>query len=54
VSRTRQIIGERLGRSMREAPHFYVTGEFDLEAAIRRYWRGCQRPRRVSMTCCNM
>jgi pyruvate dehydrogenase E2 component (dihydrolipoamide acetyltransferase) len=36
LSRTRQIIGERLGASMREAPHFYVTGEFDMEAALQR------------------
>lgn len=36
LSRTRQIIGERLARSMQEAPHFYVTGEFDLEQALQR------------------
>lgn len=36
LSRARQVIGRRLGDSMREAPHFYVSGEFDLEAAIRR------------------
>jgi pyruvate dehydrogenase E2 component (dihydrolipoamide acetyltransferase) len=34
LSRVRTLIGERLGKSMREAPHFYVTGEFDLEAAL--------------------
>ncbi len=34
VSRVRQVIGERLGASKREAPHFYVTGEFDLETAL--------------------
>jgi pyruvate dehydrogenase E2 component (dihydrolipoamide acetyltransferase) len=34
VSKVRQIIGERLGQSKRDAPHFYVTGEFDLEAAL--------------------
>ena len=34
LSRMRQTIGERLQRSMQEAPHFYVTGEFDLETAI--------------------
>lgn len=34
LSRARRTIGERLGKSMREAPHFYVTGEFDLEAAL--------------------
>jgi pyruvate dehydrogenase E2 component (dihydrolipoamide acetyltransferase) len=36
LSRMRQIIGQRLGDSKREAPHFYVTGEFDLEAALAR------------------
>lgn len=36
LSRVRQIIGQRLGDSKREAPHFYVTGEFDLEAALAR------------------
>jgi pyruvate dehydrogenase E2 component (dihydrolipoamide acetyltransferase) len=36
LSRVRQVIGQRLGASMREAPHFYVTGEFDLEAALNR------------------
>lgn len=36
ISRARRTIGERLGKSMREAPHFYVTGEFDLEAALAR------------------
>ena len=34
LSRVRQVIGERLGTSKREAPHFYVTGEFDLETAL--------------------
>jgi pyruvate dehydrogenase E2 component (dihydrolipoamide acetyltransferase) len=34
LSRVRQVIGERLGASKREAPHFYVTGEFDLETAL--------------------
>jgi len=34
LSRVRTLIGERLSKSMREAPHFYVTGEFDLEAAL--------------------
>jgi pyruvate dehydrogenase E2 component (dihydrolipoamide acetyltransferase) len=34
LSRVRQIIGQRLGDSKREAPHFYVSGEFDLEAAL--------------------
>ena len=27
---------DRLSRSMREAPHFYAAGEFDLEAALQR------------------
>ena len=34
LSRVRQIIGRRLGASKRDAPHFYVTGEFDLETAL--------------------
>jgi pyruvate dehydrogenase E2 component (dihydrolipoamide acetyltransferase) len=34
LSRMRRTIGERLSRSMQEAPHFYVSGEFDLEAAL--------------------
>ena len=34
LSRVRQIIGRRLGASKRDAPHFYVTGEFDLESAL--------------------
>ncbi len=36
LSRMRQTIGERLRRSMQDAPHFYVSGEFDLEAALSR------------------
>ncbi|MBK8023666.1 MAG: 2-oxo acid dehydrogenase subunit E2 [Chloroflexi bacterium] len=36
LSRTRQIIGKRLGESMREAPHFYVTGEFVYDEALAR------------------
>jgi pyruvate dehydrogenase E2 component (dihydrolipoamide acetyltransferase) len=36
LSRIRQIIGKRMMESKREAPHFYVTGEFDLEAALKR------------------
>jgi pyruvate dehydrogenase E2 component (dihydrolipoamide acetyltransferase) len=36
LSRIRQLIGRRLGESKREAPHFYVTGQFDLEAALAR------------------
>ncbi len=34
LSRMRQTIGKRLSESMREAPHFYVTGEFDLEDTL--------------------
>lgn len=36
LSRIRQIIGKRMVESKREAPHFYVSGEFDLEAALKR------------------
>lgn len=36
LSRARKTIGERLGKSKRDAPHFYVSGEFDVEAAIQR------------------
>ncbi len=36
LSRMRQMIGKRLSDSMREAPHFYVTGEFDLDSALKR------------------
>lgn len=36
LSRSRQTIGRRLAKSMQEAPHFYVTGEFDLEDCLRR------------------
>ena len=36
LSRIRQIIGKRMVESKREAPHFYVSGEFDLEAALAR------------------
>ncbi len=35
MSRMRQIIAKRLSQSMQEAPHFYVTGEFDLEPAMK-------------------
>ncbi len=35
LSRMRQTIASRLQKSAQEAPHFYVTGEFDLEAALR-------------------
>jgi pyruvate dehydrogenase E2 component (dihydrolipoamide acetyltransferase) len=34
LSRARKVIGERLGKSKRDAPHFYVSGEFDIEAAV--------------------
>lgn len=34
LSRMRQTIGRRLSESMREAPHFYVTGEFIFDAAL--------------------
>lgn len=36
LSRMRQAIAQRLQKSVRDAPHFYVTGEFDLEAALAR------------------
>lgn len=36
LSKTRQLIGQRLSESKRAAPHFYVTGEFDLEQAVQR------------------
>jgi pyruvate dehydrogenase E2 component (dihydrolipoamide acetyltransferase) len=44
LSRTRQIIGSRLQKSLQDAPHFYVTGEFDLEAALR-YLNSLPEPR---------
>jgi len=34
LSRIRQTIGQRLSKSMQEAPHFYVTSEFDVEDAL--------------------
>jgi pyruvate dehydrogenase E2 component (dihydrolipoamide acetyltransferase) len=34
LSRMRQTIGSRLQKSKQDAPHFYVTGEYDLEAAL--------------------
>jgi pyruvate dehydrogenase E2 component (dihydrolipoamide acetyltransferase) len=34
LSRMRQTIGRRLSESMREAPHFYVTGEFVFDTAL--------------------
>lgn len=36
VSRARKTIAARLSQSKREAPHFYVSGEFDVEAAMQR------------------
>ncbi len=36
ISRMRQTIASRLQKSAQDAPHFYVTGEFDLEAALAR------------------
>ncbi|PJF27070.1 MAG: hypothetical protein CUN53_05440 [Phototrophicales bacterium] len=35
LTRARRTIGDRLSRSMREAPHFYVSGEFDVTDAVR-------------------
>lgn len=34
LSRVRQVIAKRMSESKRSAPHFYVTGEFDLEQAL--------------------
>jgi pyruvate dehydrogenase E2 component (dihydrolipoamide acetyltransferase) len=34
LSRMRQTIASRLQKSAQDAPHFYVTGEFDFEAAL--------------------
>lgn len=34
LSRIRQLIGKRMSESKREAPHFYVSGEFDVERAL--------------------
>lgn len=36
LSRMRQTIASRLQKSAQDAPHFYVTGEFDVEAALAR------------------
>lgn len=36
LSKIRQIIAKRMSESKREAPHFYVSGEFDLERALQR------------------
>jgi pyruvate dehydrogenase E2 component (dihydrolipoamide acetyltransferase) len=35
LSRMRQTIGSRLQKSKQDAPHFYVTGEYDLETALK-------------------
>jgi pyruvate dehydrogenase E2 component (dihydrolipoamide acetyltransferase) len=34
LSRMRQTIGSRLQKSKQDAPHFYVTGEYNLEQAL--------------------
>jgi pyruvate dehydrogenase E2 component (dihydrolipoamide acetyltransferase) len=36
LSRARQLIAKRMGESKRAAPHFYVSGEFDLARALQR------------------
>lgn len=36
LSRMRQTIASRLQKSAQDAPHYYVTGEFDVEAALAR------------------
>jgi pyruvate dehydrogenase E2 component (dihydrolipoamide acetyltransferase) len=36
ITRMRQAIGRQLAESVRQAPHFYVSGEFDLEAVVQR------------------
>lgn len=36
LSRSRQVAAQRLTRSMQEAPHFYVNGEFDVEDALKK------------------
>lgn len=36
LTRMRQSIGKRLSQSMRDAPHFYVTGEFVFDKALAR------------------
>lgn len=48
LSRVRQVIGERLGASKRAAPHFYVTGEFDLESAVSRLKNMAQPQARIN------
>jgi pyruvate dehydrogenase E2 component (dihydrolipoamide acetyltransferase) len=35
MTRMRQVIARQLTESMQQAPHFYVSGEFDVEEAIR-------------------
>jgi pyruvate dehydrogenase E2 component (dihydrolipoamide acetyltransferase) len=42
LSRLRQTIGRRLSESMREAPHFYVTGEFIFDRALERLAGGAR------------
>ncbi len=44
LSRARRVIGERMQRSMQDAPHFYVSGEFDLEIALQQI-EGLPAPR---------
>lgn len=45
VGRIWQIVGERTQASKREAPHFYVTIEADMEEALRmREWMNASRP----------
>ena len=34
LSRLQKVGGQRLSQSKQAAPHFYVTGEFDMEAAL--------------------
>ena len=36
ISKMRRTIGRQLVESMRQAPHFYVSSEFDLEAVVQR------------------
>jgi pyruvate dehydrogenase E2 component (dihydrolipoamide acetyltransferase) len=36
LSRIRQTIARRMAESKQNAPHFYVSGEFDMEQALRR------------------
>jgi len=34
LTRMRQVIARQLSESMRQAPHFYVSGEFDVEGVM--------------------